>query len=498
VPSYTLAELRTQQLSSDISARLSAALLAAGLPVADWAPAASGGVELSVVEMVAGGLANLVGPRLVAMAEARFLDLGRGDALSAYAQSRYQISRSPATYTLQNIRLTSTVSASFNAGDLWIAGAGGNRYVSIEDVILVPGVPADVTFQAEEPGSAYADTEGQISRMVTAPAGLSGLNARPSDFTPTSLLGTSSGTINAPPLPGYWRPGKGPPPYGSIRIRILTTGEAGAIDYEYSLDGGLTWAPGYRSPIAAPIPASWSGYTSIIFFKNAAPPSFIAGDIFTMLVGDPILQRGADEETDSALRARCKDQWSSLSDVPTEGLVRLWCHQASPEVVQVKVDADPNTPGAILVRIASATGPASPRAQIAVQDYVSARLKGYRGVPRPATLGSGSPAEAVLCSSARPRYIAEAGVASVPRTKLAAVQQEADRLWQLYLGTVGIGGVVRLAELEQAILDAGATDVKGVLLGPPLAAANIPLAPDEIAVPAAGSTLTSSMSWQPL
>jgi hypothetical protein len=493
VPTYTLAQLRAQQLQAAISARLTTALSAAGLPIASWAPAAFGGIELSVVEMVAGTLASIVAPKLVAIAEGRFLDLATGDWLTALAKSRYKLDRNVASYTIQSMTLTSTVGDNFAPLDLWVSGAGGNRYVNLDPIALKPGIPASFKFQAENPGSSYTDAANTVTKMVTAPAGLTGFNAPAAAFVDTKLSGVSSGKI----IPSFVTPGV-PPPFNSIRVRIDASGNIGAGLYALSTDGGVTWPTGGVISGAVGVGAGSLGQAKLVFVDGTTP-SFVAGDIFTMIVADALTQRGADAESDASLRARCRSRWGTLSDVPTEGLVRLWCQIASPEIVRVRVDADANSPGGFLCTIASATGPASPLATLAVQDYIGTRLRGFQGIPGPPLSLGNSPAEHVQCNSASARQITQSGLVTVAKTKLSAVQVEADRLWALYLGSVPIGGLVRQTELVQAIMDAGASDVTDILIGlPMLPHNNVQLAFNEVAVAATGVTLASSMTWKPI
>lgn len=487
MPTYTLAQLRTLQLQATIAARLTAALSAAAVaagkpdPVPNWAPAAAGGVEQSVVMMAAGTLASIVGPKLVAIAEGRFLDLATGDRLTAYAKSRYKLDRNLATYTIQNIRLLSTIGGTFAAGDLWVRGDGGNNYVSIADVVLEPNVPGDILFQAENTGASYSDAAGTVTRFVTAVAGLAPINIRRTDFADTALSGSSSGRVSAVfAVPGV------PPLYDSIRVKVLTSGNLGTATFSYSTDGGATWV--------SPQPVG-----STLTFTNGTNPSFIAGDVFTLIVADAIVERGTDDESDASLRDRCRARWPSLSDVPTLGLVRLWCHLASREVVRVRVDADANSPGGMLVTVASATGPASPQAQLAVQDYIAQRLRGFRGLPSSTVVGVGavgSPEEHAQVLSATPSGITPGGVVSVARSKVAAVEAAADAAWSVYLGGVAIGGTVILPELIQAVMDAGAIDFQGATLNG--SAQNVALGSRDVAVPADGVTLTNTLTWNPV
>jgi hypothetical protein len=521
VPAYTLAQLRSTQLSAAIVARLTTALALTQpdgtvLPVAAWAPSSLGGVEMSLVEMVAGGLASIVAPKLVQLVEGRFLDLATGDWLTEYAWRRYKFKRIPATYTIQNVKLTSTIGDTFEAGDLWVAGPGGNRYVSIERVELVANVSQTIRFRAELPGSSYADVAGTLTRMVTAPAGLTAVNERPTDFTAAQVAGASTGRVTARFF-NYLHP----PPFDSLLVRFVQFGDVGAAIFVCSIDGGATWSAalaippdsdwdtvdhltigpklvlvGAGTPPVLSMAASNVAPLAALAFYDGTSPSFIQGTVFTFLKEDAIAQRGADEESDASLRDRCRARWATLSDVPTEGLVRLWCYLASPEIVRVAVDADQHIPGGILVTIASATGPASPQALLTVRAFIAARLRGYVGVPGPADPTVGTRAdETVICRTAKARPIVVSGLVSVAREQVVAVQQEADRLWPAYLATVEIGGLVRQTELIQAVMDAGAIDVEALLNGD---TSNILLGPDEIAVVPDGTSLTSSLSWRPV
>ncbi len=85
----------------------------------------------------------------------------------------------------------------------------------------------------------------------------------------------------------------------------------------------------------------------------------------------------------------------------------------------------------------------------------------------------------------------------VHRSNAAAVKAAADELWSDYLAQLPIGGelpggVVTLAELTQALMDAGAVDV----INPDLngVAQNLVIASYQVAV--SSTTLTAGLLWQ--
>lgn len=501
---YSLSDLRTAETQGVIEARLVAALNARGLPTGSWASAESGGPELTTVRMISGTLAKLVSAKMAEATKGRFLDLATGDFLTFLASRFFQLDRQPATSTIQSVWLTLAPAApaiDFEAGEVWVSATGGNRYQSLDAINLGPLDQAPFRFQAENPGAAYNDPLGTITLMTTAPAGVSCVNRPADDYLPAHQLGFSTGHVSAVSNNPDHRGdpvGVSGPVYDSIRVRIDSDGDVGAATFHFSLDGGDHWTdagpvlPSYEIP--GPPGDELSGV--ILKFTNGSPPSFIKGSIFTLIRASAIQQQGADAWSDATLRKLCRARWATLSDVVTEGAIQLWAHLASPEVRKVFADADPNTPGSILVTIASSAGPATGAAQLAVAEDLEPRLRGFKGVPAPASGVGGSPEEVVLVRSAVAHPITMTGTVSVPRAKLAAVQKEADRLWRAYLEDLDLGGVVILAEAEQALMDAGATTFAGILLNG--VNQNVALLAREIAVPADGTSLVTSLSWRPV
>jgi hypothetical protein len=145
-------------------------------------------------------------------------------------------------------------------------------------------------------------------------------------------------------------------------------------------------------------------------------------------------------------------------------------------VVRVKVVSEPSIANRMLVYVSGSAGPAAPLTVIAVQKYITDRLTPPEGAT-------------VLPVDLHP--ISPSGSAQAPRTSLAAVQAQADLNWLAYLASVDIGGTVRLAELQQAIMDAGAKNFSGLSIG---GSPNVVLTGTE--VPEAVSSLTALLNWQ--
>lgn len=520
----TLADLMTAESIATIRARLVAGLAADAFPVSSWAPSAAGGVENMRLDFTAGGVGALLPPRIAAFVNGRILPLATddpltGNYLTALGFKFYGLTKRQPTFTIQNVGLYTQAPAqpsyAFSPGDLWVKGdATGNRYRSISGgsfsatnvwpnrPLIIPGVdnPLFVQFQAENPGSSYDDVAGTIKTMVTARAGVRCVNIAPADYTPAPAAcnGTSTGTVAVT----FATPGAAPP-FGSVRIAVTATGNVGAGMVKVSTDGGVSWSISFVIPSSVTLVQTPSPVAALLSFANKGSPSFIAGDIFTAFLGDAILQRGSDVETDPAFRRRCSNRWPALSPIPVAATIDLWAHDASDEVDKVSVDGDPNTSGGMLVTIASATGPASPAAQIAVEDYITARLQGYKGVPAPATAGFTSPQETVLVRSAISFSVIANGTVRVPKSQIAGAQVAANVAWNAYLAELPIGGqpgsVVERARLAQILADAGAIDMPTAYstLTLNLSASDLVTPTGKVAVPAPGTTLLDTITWQP-
>jgi hypothetical protein len=499
---YTFEDLATPETQEAIRARLMDALLADGQPTGSWAPSSVGGIENLRGDMVAGGLAFFMAQRIAAAVNGRILPLATDSAENGYfltylGKRFYKLEKRQATFTIQNIRLTTVAGGSAEAladGGLWVASpATGNKYRLTlppgEVIQLVPGASVDGPFRAENPGASYADQAGTITSMVTAKAGVSCVNVRAADFAPTRSTNRSTGTITA----AFAVLGVAPE-LTSIRVRISAAGNIGTATWSYSIDGGETWID------AGGMTATRSVAGVLLTFTNgSASPAFVKGAIFTARIGDCFIQRGADLETDEAFRARCANRYPARSLVPMKAHVELWAHEASAEAAKVTSRADSNISGGILVTIASQTGPASPAAQDAVEDFIRPRL-GHKGLPAPTSPtvpDSGSPEETVQVDTALAFEVRAAATVSVPGGQLAAAQAGADAAWDAYLEALPLGGqpnaVVELERFYEILGELGADDVQGLTLNG--GAADLAIPAGRVAVPATGWTLRANLSW---
>jgi baseplate J-like protein len=486
-----LATLLLPLTKDAIRARIISGLQGAGFPTGDWAPTAQGGLENGVIDMVAGALADLLGSKLALAIAAGFLDFGTGDWLAFWAKQFYLLDRNPATSTIQAITLTCAVEAgpyTVAAGDLIVIGAGSidgaNRYQSIEGGTIPKGagILSDVSavvlqFQAESPGAAFDDAPLTITTLVTSLAGVTARNARILTPSPAALVtgGASTGQIR----PFQTVAGVAP---DQDRFRIWITasgqGQSGTLaQFQLSTDDGLTWI----GPLTAAPIWNFAGGCSVAFEDSPlTSPSFVAGDVF-FWANTSILTQGSDAETDTRLATRCRSRFLTLSDVPSVGTVEIWAKTAAPEVARVRVLSDANVANTMLVYLGSSSGRASPGTVIAVQKYISDRLDSL---------------EAANVFSVDTQAVAVTGSVQVPRLSLVAVQTQAEKNWTDYLASIDIGGTVRLSELQQAVMDAGALDYSALVItgGSP----NLTIGSSQVAVPPDGSTLFNALGWEPV
>lgn len=321
------------------------------------------------------------------------------------------------------------------------SSVNGNRYKAITSGTVPNNGSVVVTFQSESPndsvnGQNFADGAGTLTDIRDNPLpGVTCSNLGPSFSgvipTPNPATGlgvvTVGGTLPAAPT--------------AYDIGITTSGQSTTIVLQYRTNGG-PWITGQHTTSSAfTIP---SGPT--VTFTNdggGANPSFIAGDVYSFQSpGTPITQQGLDPETDTALLIRCLARWPSLAAGAVQDKHVTWAKAANALVLRAR-PTPTATPGILALTIAGASNPLSGGVVAAVQLYVDQHE----------AIG-----DITVVSAASVQTVTATGNVYVRAEMEAAVQAAAAVLWNAYVSSTDIGGTVRIAKLEEFLLDAGALD----------------------------------------
>lgn len=87
-----------------------------------------------------------------------------------------------------------------------------------------------------------------------------------------------------------------------------------------------------------------------------------------------LTQAGADEESDVALRRRCRARWPSLGTGAVAASYDLWARTASPEVTRTRATTHATIPGTVELVVAGDGGPISAGGMLAVAGYINPRV----------------------------------------------------------------------------------------------------------------------------
>jgi hypothetical protein len=466
----TLSDLLTPRTRATIEAILMAALQEAPIegmpgvsfPVTDWLP---GSFERTMLKMIATGYVDR--EDVVAMVTAGgFLDLAAqitdadGNLIEGWmellAAQNYNNPRGEATYTKQMLLLTCTAGPgpyTRAAGEIVAyAPATGNKYTNVASVTIPDGGSVTAVFQAESPGLGYNDSAGSILGLVTPMPGVSVSNPTTAHGLPASFL-TGTGTIEVSSTTVTTIP-------RTVKLHFTTSGRIDDSSAKFT----LTLYQGTAVTTSGPFTASGSfseGDLTVALTDGAdGTQSFNAGDDWIVGVpGTPLLQAGAEKEPLDLLAKGCRNQWRSLSDIPTAGRLDalvMACSKANGlGISKTKTSPSLDVAGLENIYIAGSTATATPEQVAIIQAYVSVRVDEI---------------EWAVVIAAQAHSVALGGTVKCRRGKTAAVQAKADLAWAQYIASMPIGGSepegrVLLAELEQALMDAGAYNVSGLTLG---------------------------------
>jgi hypothetical protein len=257
---------------------------------------------------------------------------------------------------------------------------------------------------------------------------------------------------------------------------ITTATVLGATDGSryFAASGGTLPAGGTLGITAvAESPGTARGLVSTLI--PPLPGVTVAGAAIT-IVGIP--QYGADEEKDASVVLRCAARWPSFDiDDDTSDRVTKWALAGSVEVTRTRLDPDTVNPGGVLLTVAGAAGNVTAPALAAVVVYVNKRV----GIT-----------DYITVQNASNTTITASGTVVVPAALAAQIKTDANLAWMAYLAVEKIGGTVYLAELIQAVMDAGAIDFTGAMLnGVP---ASLVLGALFVAIPN-GTSLATLLTW---
>jgi hypothetical protein len=419
-------------------------------PVTNWTPIGVGNallqvdaqalsdLNLLVAQAIAGGFTeSWINPPLVNGVPTPPPD----GWLDLLAQSFYNRQRGAALQTQGLAVLAAVTSAgpyTIIPGQLFAASANGQFiFTNITGGTLSQGGNLSLTFQAQLPGSAYNqvasfDAPGSssgfwLTSLLTPLAGVSISNPM-QDNPVVTHSGVGTGSITAS--------SSGPTGEYNVLIKILQPGGLGVGTFQWSSNSGVS----YSAPTTIPGSGNFTiGSTNVsVTFSG----TFTEGDLYAFTTSW-ITQRGVDSQTSLSLAVACQSQWSTLaaSGATPAGQYLLWAQQASPEVVNALVIADPVTPGQVDVTLIGANnGPVSSTAITSVQTYIKARIGLCLGV----NVGTVSTL-AVLTEAA---YIV---VHSAYRN---TVQNAIQSLFNTYASSILPQGTVALSEIAELIQQA--------------------------------------------
>ena len=567
------------------------------LPTASWA---SGSIPRTNVETTANGLAQLW-EVVENIAEWFVLDLSTGDGLTLYADQRYNLTRTAASYTVGTIQIyvaSGNGPYTITANQLWFQGAGTNRYNSTSTgtlatvgftaspmtltgvgpgtitptasgsvptnyrsadqngksyrVLIVTGGVANgatatyrlssdggttysitryansaaaftdpetgiiltfqgggiiytaadtynttaggqlnVTVQSEFKNDSlssrnYIDANSTITTLLTPLPGVTTRNF-PGLLSSVTLSGSSTGTLEVRPKT-----------YAAITaatvdVEITTSGQIGAAVFQFRIDGGSWVTAQTISAVAAPeltrgvnTHASLTAINVELWFSNgSANPSFVDGDTFTFTApASWITTQGTDEQSDASLRLACKNQWSTLSPIPTNPLYEVWAKAGSTQVTRVRVALSTTVNNKVIVTVGGQGGAVAASVVTTVQTYINAR--------KPLT-------DVVLAQNASVQAITLGGATvRVKQAALAVAQSKAQTNVANYIASVGFGDgstvKVILSQVIEAILRESGAETDSVnSLTINGAATDYVLAADTI--PTWSQVLSSALTW---
>lgn len=429
-----LSTLLTTQTQEQVFNTLISVYQGYGFPTASWQ---SGGVERTRLNAFSTVIVDLITNTIPQLAAGGFVDYSTGDWLRLLAAQMYAISYNAAANTVGTVTLTNTSSSSYTiaAGDLIAVFAStGNRYINTTGGVLGPS-PAtlSLTFRSEFPGAKYNDASNGTLSLVSPLPGVT-LSNPSTSYTSVAQVGSGTGTLTL---------GGSPVGTHSVRIRVDSTSTSNPATVSTSLDGGAYVSQGSVSSVT-----NLGGFgINITFVNGASGTSWVSGDVYAFNTpGSWVSTQGSDIESDTALQARCKARWSSLSPVPVSNLYRLLATSTpsvGSQVTTVIVQPDATISGQVNMVVAGPSGVLPPATVASIQSYVTPRVPGT---------------EKCVVVSPTTTNVTLAGTITVTAAYLSTAQAAISAAMTTLVNAVGINGTLRLSQIIDAVMDVSVTD----------------------------------------
>jgi hypothetical protein len=480
-----------------VRSKMLAKLQARGLPTTDWN---DGNAERTILEACASAILDLVNTAIPTVVGGGFVDTATGDWLTYLSQERYANIRNLANYTQGTITLTNSTNApqTVAANQLWFSFPSGNLYNGpLTGPVTIPPNNGSIAITVQSqfanhsaltsstdtaPLVSYVDQSDASITMVTPLPGVRATNVHP-PYGKVTLTGVGTGTITTSGTPTGSH---------NVRIRIDISGQAGIATYSYSVDGAA-YVTGQTSALQSHV-----GSTDINFTlsNGAGTPSFVAGDIYGFSTpGSWITQQGTDQEPDSVLASRDRNKWPSLSTLaaipgsPTLGFYDLLARQASNQVTQTLIQADPVVNNQVNVYVGGQGGVLPAPTLAAIQSYFS-------------TFNMLTDRPLVL--SPTPLAIVFAGATiTVRQASLVTAQAALQAALQSYIASLGINGSladgkVKHGKVVQIIEDIfGIVDVTDTTLtiNGAVGSLTLPTIAGQVQLPTWSQTVATAFTW---
>lgn len=436
----TLAQQLTLYTQEQWYAILLAVCQAGGFPVQSWQ---DGGVEKTRLLAMSAGLVSL-GNYLPAIAGGTLLDYAPNYQgwTGLTAQQLYDLAQNLAVFTQGNVLATNVATTPyvFTAGGLkFNFGATGNNYSSIGSGTIPASGTLVIPVIAASPGGSFADpsNSGAI-KLVTSLPGVTITNPA-GNYSPITHVGSGTGTLTL---------GGSPVGNHSLSVSVTATSAGNPATVSYSLDSAPAVALGSVSSVT-----NLAGIGINITFVAGIGTSWAQGDTYQFSTpGSWITQQGNDQEADTALAQRCRNRWSSLSDVPTMGYYQLLVTSEptyGSQVTQAIVIPDGVINNKINVVVAGSGGVLPSLAITGLQTFITPRARGCDNpvVQSPTSLN-----------------VTFAGTVTCSANLLASVQTAVQAAMTQLASAAGINGTIKISSIIQGARDAGATDATGITI----------------------------------